>query len=83
MQADIIRIGNSKGLRIPKALLEQCGMKQRVNLEVSNHSLIITPCEEPRAGWNKAFQLMSQNKDDALLDSDSRSLPWDDEEWQW
>jgi len=83
MRAEIIRIGNSKGLRIPKAVLEQCGMKHRVNMEVSEHSLIITPCEDVRLGWNEAFQLMTQNKDDDLLDSDFISSSWDDEEWQW
>jgi len=83
MQADIIRIGNSRGLRIPKSILEQCGLRQRVNIQVSDHSLIITPCEESRMGWNEAFQLMAHNKDDAPLDSDFISSSWDDEKWQW
>ena len=83
MRAEIIRIGNSRGLRIPKAVLEQCGMKRAVNLEITDHSLIITPCEETRSGWTESFELMAKNKDDELLDTDSVTHSWDHEEWQW
>lgn len=83
MRVEIIRIGNSRGLRIPKAVLEQCGMKRAVNLEITDHSLIITPCEETRSGWTEAFELMAKNKDDELLDTDSVTHSWDHEEWQW
>jgi antitoxin MazE len=83
MRAEIIRIGNSKGLRIPKAVLEQCGMKNAVDLRIEDHSLIVTPYEEVRAGWEKCFQLMAENKDDTLLDVSSLSNSWDEDEWQW
>lgn len=83
MRAEIIRIGNSKGLRIPKAFLKQCGMKSAVDLRVEDHSLIVTPYEEVRAGWEKCFQLMAENKDDTLLDVSSLSNSWDEDEWQW
>ncbi len=83
MRAEIIRIGNSRGLRIPKAVLEQCGMKTIVDLRVKNHSLIITPYEEPRAGWEENFQLMAKNNDDTLLDADYLSYSLDEDEWQW
>ena len=83
MRAEIIRIGNSRGLRIPKAVLEQCGMKTTVDLKVKDHSLIVTPYEEVRAGWEKCFQLMAENKDDTLLDGNSLSNSWDEDEWQW
>ena len=83
MQSEIIKLGNSRGLRIPKAILKQCGMKRLVNMEVSENSLIITPCTEPRTGWDEAFQFMAHNKEDKLLDTDSIAHSWDDEEWQW
>lgn len=83
MRAEIIRIGNSRGLRIPKAVLEQCGMKATVDLRVENHSLIVTPYEEVRAGWEKSFRMMAKNEDDTLLDADSLSSSWDEDEWQW
>lgn len=83
MRAEIIRIGNSRGLRIPKTVLEQCGMKKAVDLRVEDHSLIITPYEEIRAEWEKRFQLMAKNEDDTLLDIGSLSDSWDEAEWQW
>ena len=83
MRAEIIRIGNSKGLRIPKAVLEQCGMKNAVDLRVEDHSLIVTPYEEVRSGWEKCFQLMAKNEEDTLLDASSLSHSWDEDEWQW
>jgi len=83
MRTEIIRIGNSKGLRIPKAILEQCGMKKTVDLTVEDHTLRITPYEEPREGWDMAFQLMAKNEDDTLLDTEYLTPSWDEEEWQW
>jgi antitoxin MazE len=83
MRAEIIRIGNSKGLRIPKAVLEQCGMKRTVNLDVVDHTLIITSCDAVRSGWSEAFQQMATNNDDLLLDTDSMAHSWDDKEWRW
>lgn len=83
MRAEIIRIGNSKGLRIPKSILEQCGMTRAVHLDVVDHTLMITPCDAVRSGWNEAFQRMAAKHDDLLLDADSMVHSWDDEEWQW
>jgi antitoxin MazE len=84
MRADIIKIGNSKGLRIPKTILEQCGLKESVNLRVEDHTLIITPYEEDaRSGWEQAFKSMAENKDDVLLDAPSLDHSWDEKEWQW
>jgi len=82
MRVDIIRIGNSKGLRIPKAILEQCGMKKTVDLRVEDHTLLITPSEELREGWDKAFQCMAENEDDVLLDGGSQPYCLEGDEWQ-
>ncbi|HJD59541.1 MAG TPA: AbrB/MazE/SpoVT family DNA-binding domain-containing protein [Rickettsia endosymbiont of Omalisus fontisbellaquei] len=81
MHAEIIKIGNSKGLRIPKAFLEQCKIKSTVNLTVKNHSLIITPYENIREGWEESFKTMAKKKDDQLLDEDYIDL--DTEGWEW
>jgi len=58
-------------------------MKRAVDLRVEDHSLIVTPYEEVREGWDKCFQLMAKNKDDTLLDISSLSNSWDEDEWQW
>lgn len=83
MRIEIIKIGNSKGLRIPKSVLEQCGMKKTVDLRVEDNSIIVTPCKEARIGWEESFTLMAKNKDDMLLDADSLENSWDEEEWEW
>ena len=83
MLADIIKIGNSKGLRIPKTLLEQCEFKTTVELTVENHSLIIRAHEAKRKGWDKAFQRMAAKGDDTLLEGEDLTPSWDEDEWTW
>jgi antitoxin MazE len=83
MYAEIIKIGNSKGLRIPKAFLKQSKIKNTVQLTVKDHSLIITPYEEVRSGWEDSFKLMAENEDDTLLDMNNIEHSWDEEEWVW
>lgn len=83
MQIDIINIGNSKGLRLPKGILKQCGIEQTVNVKVQDHTLIITPCSPLRKGWQEAFQKMASCEDDCLLDEDHSITLWDETEWQW
>ena len=83
MRAEIIRIGNSRGLRIPKSILDQCGFRQSVNLNIVDHSLVVTPCSDLKVGWSEAFQRMASHQDDSFLDDESASLSSDDEEWQW
>ena len=67
MELDIIKIGNSKGIRVPLAILKQCGIESKVELEVKDNCIIIKPVKNPRQGWTEAFELMHQEKDDTLL----------------
>lgn len=82
MKASVIRIGNSKGVRLPKLILEQCGIEDEVELEIDNDRLIIRPARAPRSGWSEAFEEMSRRGDDSLLDEEQVSL-WDESEWRW
>jgi antitoxin MazE len=82
MKAEIITIGNSRGIRIPKLVLEQCGIKKEISLEIENDRIVITPAKrKPRSGWDHAFGLMGQNGDDALLIDDKIGLEM--EHWKW
>ena len=81
MKASIIQIGNSQGLRIPKPILEQCGLKGEVELEVHNNEIIIKRTTHSRQNWGKAFKAMAENKDDRLIESPQNR--WDKEEWEW
>src|SRR3989304_3369629 len=68
MKAKLISIGNSKGIRIPMAILKQCNIENEVDLEVEKEKIVIKPVKtKPRDGWNDAFRLMREKKDDALL----------------
>jgi antitoxin MazE len=84
MKTRIVRIGNSKGIRIPKPLLEQVGLNDEVDINVQDGSLVIKPAKKPRAGWEATFREMAKRGDDALLDSEAPTLStWDKDEWEW
>ena len=84
MKAHLVRIGNSQGVRIPRPLLEQTGLKDEVEIEVEDQRLVIRAVNNPRAGWDEAFEAMARQGDDALLDG-GELVPtrWDEEEWEW
>jgi antitoxin MazE len=71
MKARLVRIGNSRGVRIPKPLLEQTALRDEVEIEVENGHLVIRAVSHPRAGWAEAFQEMAKQGDGALLDGDA------------
>jgi antitoxin component of MazEF toxin-antitoxin module len=49
MEAKVVRIGNSQGVRIPKAALLQTRLSagQRVRLEVVEDTIVIRPAARP------------------------------------
>lgn len=81
MRASIIKIGNSKGIRLPKPIIEQCGLKNEVQLEVHDHELIIRSLRNPRENWEDSFMAMAANGDDKLVDPETITA-WE-EEWEW
>lgn len=84
MKTSVIRIGNSRGIRIPKTLLEQCHLRDEVELEVKDDHLVVRPIPKPRRGWGEAFRRMHEQGDDALLDKEYLpSTRWDETEWEW
>lgn len=67
MEIDVIKIGNSKGIRLPLAILKQCGIESKVELEIEDNRIIIKSVKTPRQGWSEAFELMHKKADDSLL----------------
>lgn len=67
MKTDVIRIGNSKGVRLPATILKQCGIGSKVEIEVRDNEIIIKPVKNPRDGWAVAFQQMHECGDDQLI----------------
>ncbi len=70
MEASIIKIGNSKGLRLSKTILEKYNIKDKVELILEKGQIIIKPITIPRKNWDIQFQKMSENGDDQLLMND-------------
>lgn len=82
MRASIVRIGNSRGLRIPKPLLEACGIGDAVDLSVEEGRLIVQAARQVREGWAKASQAMAERSEDVLLDPETPAA-FDEAEWEW
>ncbi|MBN1946023.1 MAG: hypothetical protein JW797_10125 [Bradymonadales bacterium] len=84
MKAHIIKIGNSKGIRIPQVLLEQAGISGEVELIAREGAILIRSTSRPRTGWDAAFREMAELGDDLLLEGD-RTIDhsFDREEWEW
>lgn len=70
MQIPVIQIGNSKGIRLSKEILERYKIQDTVRLILEKGQIIIKPIDNPRSGWDKAFRRMHENNDDELLIDD-------------
>ena len=82
MKAQIIKIGNSKGIRIPKPLLEESKLDGEVDLEVIDEGLLIKSTNPPRHGWEEAFKGLAENDDDEPV-MDETASRFDMEHWRW
>ncbi len=82
MKTKIVRIGNSRGVRIPKPLLEQAGLEDEVRLRVVESGIIIEGATTPRSGWGLAAELLRERGEDSLLD-ESVATDFDESEWKW
>ena len=70
MQVSVIPIGNSKGIRLSKTILEKYNISDSVELLLEKECIIIKPVLEPRKNWTKAFEKMHESGDDQMLISD-------------
>ena len=82
MRAHLVRIGNSRGVRIPKPLIEQAGLADTVELTVKEGRIVISRATSRRDGWAEAAAQMAARGDDTLLDPPT-STKFDREEWEW
>ncbi len=84
MKTNIIRIGNSQGIRIPKVLLEQSRLGTEVELEVEDEQIVIRSASRPRQGWGEKFRLMAEAGEDRLVDEGlGETTAWDKDQWEW
>jgi antitoxin MazE len=83
MVTRIIQIGNSRGIRLPKLILEQIGVVNDVELSVMDGKIVIEPISSTRKDWEIAFKEMAKNRDDQLQEGSESGSKWDGEEWEW
>lgn len=82
MKTRLVRIGNSRGVRIAKPLLEEAGLTDEVEIRVRAGAVVITPRTRPRAGWAEAAARLAKTKEAQLLD-EATPTRFDEEEWKW
>jgi len=83
MKTDLVRIGNSRGIRIPKPLIEQCGLEETVELTVENDRLVISPGRRLRQGWAEEFEKAGPAGNDELLLEAMPASEFDRKGWKW
>ena len=82
MKVDVVPIGNSRGIRIPKALIKLCHIQSEVDLDVKGDTIVIHPVKhKAREGWETAFRTMRRDRGDELLIDDRIDLQMD--RWEW
>lgn len=78
----IVRIGNSRGIRVPKALLEQAQLPEEIELQAEPGRIVVRGARRTREGWAEAARAMHEHGDDRLLDA-SAPTRFDQEAWEW
>lgn len=82
MKARLICTDNSRSIRIPRPLIEQCGLGDEVEPRVENECLIIYPPRKSRAGWEQQFHAAGPSShDELLLETGENKV--DRKKWLW
>ena len=81
MKVQIIQIGNSQGIRIPKAVLEETKLSGEVEMEVTPEGLLIRNIKRPRGDWDAVFKSLADSDDDLALNE--ANTGFSRKEWQW
>lgn len=82
MKAHIVRIGNSRGIRLPKTLLQEAKLENEVELQAEPGRILISKTAQLRAGWAEAARSMRAQGEDRLLDPPTPTR-FDKKEWKW
>jgi len=84
MKTKLIKIGNSRGIRISKTMVEQCKLNGDLNIEIRENEIVISSEENNRLGWEEAFKKAVSLKENSMVDDDGMNLSeWDEKEWKW
>ncbi len=80
MKSNLIKIGNSKGVRIASNIIKECDFGNEVEIKVVGKKVIIEAIKEPRSNWKTSFEKMHKNKEDILIAESSNVF---DKDWEW
>jgi antitoxin MazE len=80
MRTNLIKIGNSKGVRITSNIIKECELGNGIEIKVLDKKVIIEAIREPRLDWNNSFEKMHKNKEDVLVNESSNDF---DKDWEW
>ncbi len=67
MDISVISIGNSKGIRLTKTILEKYNITDTLDLILEKDHMILKPKQQARKGWENSFKQMHENGDDKLI----------------
>lgn len=81
MKTKLVRIGNSRGIRLPKLLIEQAGLGEDLQLEVHGNTVVIRSLTSTRVGWAAAAVELAA-AEEGLLDAPGPTA-FDQDEWTW
>lgn len=81
MRSRLVKIGNSRGVRLAKTMLEEAGLTNEVDIHVRGRSIVITPAKKVREGWAEHARLGALRGDDKLIETPPTKF--DEEEWVW
>ena len=82
MKTRLVRIGNSRGVRLPKPLTAQAGLTEEVRLRVRDGGILIEPAIPSRLRWAEAAQKMHERNKDSLIEPPTPTH-FDETEWEW
>jgi len=82
MKIQIVKIGNSRGIRLPKLVMDEVGLDREVELRVRQGRIVLTPVKRVREGWAEDAKKCRERGEDLLLDNDVPT-EFDLKEWKW
>jgi antitoxin MazE len=82
VKAKIVRIGNSRGVRLPKPLIAEAGLSEDVDLHVHEGTIVIRPMAAARAGWAESAKTLHIRGEDSPLEG-TPPTRFDKNDWRW
>ena len=79
MRAKLVRIGNSRGIRLPKAVIDEVGLGDEVELTVRKGEIVIARVKKVREGWAEDAKHQAIHEKDMWDDREDIELPHPDE----